>query len=77
MDRWLDFRTLFKFQSDSINTGTGETKRTKHTTLNSNLILLIPTDEFRLWEQSQSLNSNLILLIRIQHENENCWNDML
>ena len=55
--------TEFKFQSDSINTETGITRRRVHIHLNSNLILLIQKRRLFLEGEKTNLNSNLILLI--------------
>ena len=53
----------FKFQSDSINTGTIRGFPTIILPLNSNLILLIQMNQDQLNQLQSTLNSNLILLI--------------
>ena len=54
---------IFKFQSDSINTGVASGTSGNKPTLNSNLILLIPGHLLYPDAGWHPLNSNLILLI--------------
>ena len=57
-------QNIFKFQSDSINTAKAMIKADRVTTLNSNLILLIPGKDGGSDGYFSTLNSNLILLIQ-------------
>ena len=55
---------IFKFQSDSINTMKARKSPQKSFPLNSNLILLILSQELTVNLSDDTLNSNLILLIQ-------------